>query len=41
MVDEYTELFNDKFDQCEGFIVRGLPIRKFYNEDSDSADEYP
>ena len=41
MVDEYTELFNDKIDHYEGIINRGLTIRKFYYDDSDSKAEYP
>ena len=41
MVDEYTELFNDKIDHYEGIINRGLTIRKFYYVDSDSQAEYP
>ena len=41
MVDEYTELFNDKIDHYEGIINRGLTTRKFYYDDSDSEAEYP
>ena len=41
MVDEYTDLFNDKIDHYEGVIRRGLTIRKFYYDDSDSEAEYP
>ena len=41
MIVVYTELFNDKIDHYEGIRNRGLTIRKFCNDDSDSEAEYP
>ena len=41
MVDEYTELFNDEIEHYEGIINRGLTMRKYYYDDSDSEAEYP